>query len=145
MVWGPVPVTFPVSAVAIALVGLRDGPQWGPVFAALAGLLADTAGAGQLGTTAWAYVPVAACFSFVHRHLRRDHPLTLVLYATTQASAQVAGTYIGLRLAGLSAMPGHLAAASICLSSLLALVAAAGTASALRFGGAFGRHLRSTP
>jgi cell shape-determining protein MreD len=145
MVWGPVPVTVPVSAVVIALVGLRRAPQWGPVFAATAGLLADAAGAGLLGTTAWAYVPVAAAFAFVHRHLRRDHPLTLILYASAQALVQTGGTYLGLRLGGFSGMPGHLAAASICLSSLLALAAAGATATALRFAAALRRHAGDTP
>jgi len=145
MMWGSVPVSLPLSAVAIALVGLRDAPQWGPLFAALVGLLADAAGAGLPGTTAWAYLPVAAGFALIHRHLRRDHPLTLILFASSQALVQTAGSYVGLRLAGLSAMPGHLAAASTSLSALLGLLAAAGTAAVLRFGGALRRQLRSSP
>jgi cell shape-determining protein MreD len=141
MMWGALPVTIPVPAIAIALVGLREAPQWGPLFAAVVGLLADAAGAGLLGTTAWAYVVVAACFALVHRHLRRDHPLTFVFYASAQALFQTGGTYLGLRLAGRSAMPGHLAAASICLSSLLALVTAVVVVAVLRFWAAFRRQL----
>lgn len=145
MLWGSIPVSLPLSAVAIALVGLRDAPQWGPLFAALVGLLADAAGAGMLGTTAWAYLPAAAGFALVHRHLRRDHPLTLILFASLQALVQTAGAYLGLRLAGLSAMPGHVAAASILLSALLGFLAAVVTALFLRFSGALGRQLRSSP
>ncbi len=142
LLWLGVPVTVPVSALAIALVGLRCAPQWGSVFAAFVGLLADAAGPAPLGGTAWAYLPVAACFTLLHRRLRREHAATLVLYATAQALVQSSGTYLGLRWAGLTSSAGHLAGATILLSVLLTAITAGALAVALRLLGAVRRQAR---
>jgi hypothetical protein len=143
--WWGVAVTVPVSALVIALVGLRCAPQWGSVFAAFAGLFADAAGPALLGGTAWAYLPVAACFTLLHRRLRRDQAVTLMLYAAAQALVQTTGTYLGLRWAGLTSTAGHVAAATVILSVLLTLVTAGLAALALRFVGAVDRHFRRGP
>jgi cell shape-determining protein MreD len=145
LLWWGVPVTVPVSALVIALVGLHYAPQWGSVFAACAGLLADAAGPALLGGTAWAYLPVAACFTLLHRRLRRDQAVTLILYAAAQALVQTTGTYFGLRWAGLTSTPGHVAGATVFLSVLLAAVAAGLAALALRFLGAVNQHYRRAP
>ena len=142
VLWWGIPVTVPVSALVIALVGLRCAPQWGSVFAACAGLLADAAGPALLGGTAWAYLPVAVCFTLLHRRLRRDQPVTLILYAAAQALVQTTGTYFGLRWAGLTSTAGHVAGATIFLSVLLTVVVAGLTAVALRFIGAVNHHVR---
>jgi cell shape-determining protein MreD len=139
--WG-VPVTVPVSALLIALVGLRCAPQWGVVFAAFAGLLADAAGPALLGETAWAYLPVAACFTLLHRRLRRDHAVTLLLYAAAQTLVQTTGTYLGLRWAGLTSTAGHVAGATIVLSVVLTTGAAGALALGLRGAAALHRHFR---
>lgn len=133
MLWWGVPVTVPVSAVAIALVGLRAPPQWGPVFAACVGLLADASGPALPGATAWAYLPVAVAVSLLYRRLRLDHPVTLVLYASAQAFVQIGGSYIGLRLVRASGTAGHIAVATVLFSTIMAILAAAGTALTLRF------------
>jgi hypothetical protein len=142
LLWWEVPVTVPVSALIIALVGLRCAPQWGSVFAAFAGLLADAAGPALLGGTAWAYLPVAVCFTLLHRRLRRDQAVTLMLYAAAQALAQTAGTYLGLRWAGLTSTAGHVAGATIFLAVVLTAMAAGVAAGALRFMAAVHRHFR---
>ena len=142
LLWWGIPVTVPASALVIALVGLRCAPQWGSVFAAFAGILADAAGPALLGGTAWAYLPVAACFTLLHRRLRRDHAATLMLYAAAQALVQTTGTYLGLRWAGLTSTPGHVAGATIFLSVLLTTVAAGALALGLRFMGTVRRHFR---
>ncbi len=146
-VWvlGSVPFAVPISAVVIAWVGMLDGPQWGPIFAALTGLLADAGGARRLGTTAWAYLPVAALFALVHRRFRRDHTLILVLYATAQAMVQTGGTYAGLRLAHLTATPGDAALAGVLLTALAGMAAAALAGLVLRFVRALAGRLRSAP
>jgi hypothetical protein len=140
LLWCGIPVTLPVSALVIALVGLRCAPQWGVVFAAFAGLLADAAGPALLGGTAWAYLPVAVCFTLLHRHVRREHTVTLILYAGAQALLQTAGTYVGLRCAGLTNTPGYVATVTIVLSVLLTGVTAGLTALAIRFTDAVKRH-----
>lgn len=142
VMWWGVPVTLPASALVIALVGLRCAPPWGAVFAAFAGLLADAAGPALLGGTAWAYLPVAVCFALLHRRLRREQAVTLILYAAAQALVQTAGTYVGLRWAGLTSTAGHVAGATIVMAALLTAVAAGLTALALRFLGAVNRHCR---
>ena len=142
LLWWSVPAAVSFSAVLIAAVGLRYAPPWGPVFAACLGLLADAAGPALLGATAWAYLPVPIAAALLHRHLHRGHGLTLVLYAGLQAVVQIGGTYVGLRLSGLSGTAGHVAAATTFLSLLLTLAAAAGVALALRFRQALGPHLR---
>lgn len=145
MLWWSVPVTVPVSAVAVALVGLRAAPPWGPVFAACVGLLADAAGPALPGATAWAYLPIPIAFALLHPHLRREHPVTLVLYAFVQTVMQTTGGYIGLRLAGLSDTAGHIAVAATFFSCVMAILAAACVALGLRLRDALGRQLKREP
>lgn len=124
MLWWQVPVALPVSALVVALVSLRLSPPWGPVFAACLGLLADAVGPGLPGTSGWSYLPVPMVVALLHQHLRREHPLALVVVTTAQAAVQTAGTALGLRLAGWSTMPGHRVLVVVLATSLLGTVLA---------------------
>jgi len=134
MLWWRLPVSLPVSALVVALVGLRLSPAWGPVFAACLGLMSDAAGPGLPGTCAWSYLPVPIVVALLQRHLRRDHPLTLIVVTTAQAAVQTAGSGLGLRLAGWTAMPGHGILVVALVTSLLGMLLAGAAAVVIEAG-----------